>query len=123
MSPILIASVVLAGSLGALLRYWSTRMVAADHFPTPVLLVNIAGSLLAGVLVSLSSAGVLQTEFLVILVTGFCGGLTTFSTLSVETIQLIRDGHPVVAAASITTNLVLGIGAATLGFLVAGLIT
>jgi CrcB protein len=122
MSPILIASVVLAGSLGALLRYWSTRMVAADRFPTPVLLVNVAGSLLAGVLVGLSSAGVLQTEFLVILVTGFCGGLTTFSTLSVETIQLIRDGHPVVAAASITTNLVLGIGAATLGFLVAGLI-
>ncbi len=123
MSPILIASVVLAGSLGALLRYWSTRMVAADQFPTPVLLVNVAGSLLAGVLVSLSSAGVLQTEFLVILVTGFCGGLTTFSTLSVETIQLIRDGHPVVAATSITTNLVLGIGAATLGFLVTGLNT
>lgn len=122
MSPILIVAVLLAGSLGALLRYWSTRMVNADHFPTPVLLVNVAGSLLAGVLLQLANAGVLPSGFLVILVTGFCGGLTTFSTLSVETIQLIRDGRPVIAAASIVTNLVLGIGAATLGFLAAGLI-
>jgi CrcB protein len=115
---VIIASVVIAGSIGAVLRYLATRLVAADHFPTPVLLVNAIGSLAAGVLLALSETAMIDPELSLVLLTGFCGGLTTFSTLSVESIQLIRDDRTRIAIASITANLVLGIGAALAGYLV-----
>jgi fluoride exporter len=103
-----IALVLVAGVLGALLRFAITRLVAA---PWAVLAVNVAGSLLGGVLIGTTSG-----DLRLILLTGFCGGLTTFSTFTVETVQLVLEGRTGRAALSVGLTLVLGIGAAALGF-------
>jgi fluoride exporter len=104
-----IAVVLLAGAAGALLRFLVARVVAV---PWAVLAVNVAGSLLGGVLVG-ATTGDLQ----LILLTGFCGGLTTFSSFTVETVQLVMAGKTRQAALSVGLNLVLGVAAAALGYL------
>ena len=85
--------------------------------PLAVLLVNTLGSALAGAVLGLAEAGAVSPDLRLILLTGFCGGLTTFSTFSVETIQLIVDGRWRTAIGSVSANLVLGIGAAALAYL------
>jgi len=114
MTPLLALAVVAAGTVGALLRYLVGRAGARASWPWPVLAVNVAGSLIAGV--------ALHTDAALIVATGFCGGLTTFSTLSVETVQLLVDGRRRAAAASISLNLALGLAAAAAGWLLGSLL-
>jgi fluoride exporter len=104
-----IALVLLAGAGGALLRFLVVRVLPV---PWAVLAVNVVGSLLGGVLIG-ATAGDLQ----LILLTGFCGGLTTFSSFTVETVQLVMAGKSRAAALSVGLNLVLGIAAAAVGYL------
>ena len=103
----MIALVLLAGAAGALLRFFTLRLV---RVPWAVLVVNVAGSFIGGVLI-----GATTGDLRVILLTGFCGGLTTFSTFSVETVQLVMARRVRTAALSVAANLVLGVGAAALG--------
>ncbi|GGK93848.1 hypothetical protein GCM10007382_12640 [Salinibacterium xinjiangense] len=111
---------VAAGAVGAMIRYLVSRAVAGhDGFPWAVLVVNVVGSAIGGVVVGLATSGGVSSDIRLILVSGLCGGLTTFSTWSVETIQLVQDGRWRIAAASVTANLVLGSGAAALGYLLA----
>ena len=107
-----VVAVLLAGAAGAVLRYLASLVLAGRRFPWAVLVVNVAGSLLAG-----AAAAALEGDARLILLTGFCGGLTTFSALSVETVQLVLDGRTRVAALSVAANLVAGIAAAALGYL------
>lgn len=104
----MIAVVLAAGAVGALLRFATVHLVRA---PWGVLVVNVVGSLLGGAFV-----GGADGDLRLILLTGLCGGLTTFSTFSVETIQLVLENKVRVALISVGTNLVLGIGAACLGY-------
>lgn len=108
MTPLLFAAIVVAGAVGAAARYLVGRVGATAAWPWPVLLVNVVGSLLAGV--------AMHTELALIVVTGFAGGLTTFSTFSVETVQLAGEGRWRAAVASVALNLVLGLAAATAGW-------
>lgn len=105
----MIALVLGAGAFGAVLRFLVARLA-----PTPwaVLIVNAVGSFVGGVLIG-ATAGDLR----LVLLTGLCGGLTTFSTFSVETVQLVLERKTRIALVSVGANLVLGIGAAALGFL------
>ena len=103
---------LLAGALGAALRFLVTRAFAARPV-WAVLAVNVIGSALGGVLLGISSG-----DIRLILLSGFCGGLTTFSTFGVETIQLVMAGKVRVALLSVSANLVLGIGAAALAYAV-----
>ena len=107
----MIALVLLAGAAGALLRFFTIRLVRA---PWAVLLVNVVGSFIGGLLI-----GATTGDLRLILLTGFCGGLTTFSTFSVETVQLVMERRLSAAALSVALNLVLGIGAAALGLVLA----
>lgn len=117
MSAAVIAAVLLAGALGALARYGVSRASASrGPFPWAVLVVNVVGSALGGAVLGLAVAGAVSPEWRLILLTGFCGGLTTFSTFSVETVQLVLDGKTRVAVGSVAANLVLGIGAAAIGY-------
>ena len=104
----MIALVLLAGALGAVLRFLVARLT-----PTPwaVLIVNVVGSFVGGVVIGATSG-----DLRVILLTGFCGGLTTFSSFTVETVQLVLEGRARRAVLSVGLNLVLGVGAAALGF-------
>lgn len=109
MTPLLVLAVVASGAVGTLARYLIGRAGAGAAWPWPVLLVNVAGSLIAGF--------AMHTDVALIVVTGFAGGLTTFSTFSVETVQLASTGRWRVAAASVGANLALGLTAATAGWL------
>ena len=109
MTPQLVVLVVVAGAVGSVLRYLVGRSGAQASWPWPVLLVNVIGSLVAGVAI--------HSDLSLIIVTGFAGGLTTFSTLSVETVQLLMTQRWRTAVASMAANLVVGISAATAGWL------
>jgi CrcB protein len=114
--PLLLAALV-AGAGGALLRYGISVRIAHSKFSLPwaVFIVNVAGSLVAGVAVALAdSLG--DTGIRLILLTGFAGGLTTFGTFTVESIQLIVEGRWRVAAASIGANLIGGVAALLAGW-------
>ena len=101
-----VLATLLAGAVGAALRFLVTRAYA-ERPGRAVLVVNVAGSALGGALLALTSG-----DLRLILLTGFCGGLTTFSTFSVETIQLVMTGKARLAALSVLANLALGIGTA-----------
>ena len=105
----IVASVLLAGVVGAVIRYLVSRWLAT---PVAVLVVNVVGSAIGGVLLATTTG-----DLRLILLTGFCGGLTTFSTFTVETVQLVLDGKSRLAFTSVAANLVLGIGAAAVGYL------
>jgi fluoride exporter len=103
-----IALVLAAGAAGAVIRFLVVSLVPS---PWAVLAVNVAGSFVGGLLI-----GATTGELQLILLTGFCGGLTTFSTFSVETVQLVLAGSTKKAALSVALNLVLGVAAAAAAF-------
>ena len=112
---ILVLVTLLAGALGAVLRFVLARSVAPGR-PWAVLIVNVAGSAIAGYTFGQVIEGPLSVVAVAI-ITGFCAGLTTFSTFTVETVQLVMAGKARLAAVSVLGNLVLGLGAAVIGFL------
>jgi fluoride exporter len=116
-SALVVVVTLVAGVAGALLRYGVSASFARmpARLPWAVLLVNVVGSLVGGVVLGLVQTGVISHDLRLILLTGFAGGLTTFSTLSVETIQLVMLGRWRSAVLSVVANVVLGVGAAVLG--------
>jgi len=92
----------------------------AGTFPVGTLVVNITGSLALGFLLrySLGSTSV-SAETRALLTTGFCGGYTTFSTFSYETIKLIEDGDYRRAAVYVVASVVLSLVATFLGIIAA----
>lgn len=81
----LLVAVALAGGVGAGLRYAVGRLLDAHAWPTGTLLVNLAGSALLGALVG----GGAPAALLAVVGTGFCGGLTTYSSFAVQTVALV----------------------------------
>jgi CrcB protein len=110
-----------AGSaIGGMARFLVNRgvtFVFSYPFPLATFLVNISGSFLIGYLYSASLKHEwLTTPALLFLVTGICGGFTTFSAFSYENIMLIRNGHGAISIFYILVSIFLGIGAALIGF-------
>jgi len=116
-SAVVVVGALAAGALGALLRYATSIAFSRrpSRLPLAVLLVNVVGSLVGGIVLGLVQTGVVGADLRLILLSGFAGGLTTFSTFSVETIQLIMIGRWRSALVSVVANLVLGVGAVLLG--------
>ncbi|NIH86576.1 fluoride efflux transporter FluC [Amycolatopsis granulosa] len=110
------ALLVIAGAMvGAPLRYLTDRTVQARHggpFPWGTLLINLTGCLVLGALAGATLPGPLFT----LLGTGFCGGLTTYSTFSFETLRLIEQKAYFYAAMNVVITIAAGIGAAFAGF-------
>lgn len=119
--PLVVVGVLVAGAIGAVLRYALSRAfpVRPGHLPGGILIVNVLGSGLAGALIGLAERAELTGDLRLILVTGFCGGLTTFSTWSVETIELFDGGRWRAAILNVLVTLVLGLGAAAAAYLAA----
>ena len=122
MSALVVAAALLAGALGALLRYATTRLFLRlhDELPWAVLVVNTVGSFIGGVVLGLVTTGAVGSDVQLIVMGGLAGGLTTFSTFSVETVQLALARRWGIVAATVGANLVLGIAAAVLGCAVVG---
>jgi CrcB protein len=115
--------VTVGGGLGAAARYVLSGWVHAAMglaFPWGTLLVNVLGSLIIGFVMVLGlERGLVSPEVRVLLTTGFCGGLTTFSTFSYETLALLRSEHWGWAGANTLLNLALCFAATALGMLLA----
>lgn len=114
--------IAVGAAVGAPARFLTDLVIAhyAGRFlPWGTLVVNVFGSGLAVFLV----VAVASPGWSALLVTGFCGALTTYSTLSYETMRLIEDGRWHHALWNVAANLVGGLGAGLLGFGLAHLLT
>ena len=87
----------LGGFGGALFRYFlfqfSKVLFPNTHFPLSTLIVNVLGSFFLGLLFSVSLAGKISLEGRLFLATGFLGSLTTFSTYTWDSFQLLKQGE------------------------------
>lgn len=115
------AAIAAGGALGALLRYWvslGVHHLAGRGFPYGTLTVNVFGSLLMGVLYVLLlerlASDSVTRGFLLI---GVLGAFTTFSTFSIETLNLIQSGESTKALLNVVLSVVLCVGAAGFGLL------
>jgi CrcB protein len=117
-----IVLVFLGGAAGSIWRYWWSGLVAqrfGETFPFGTLVVNVVGSILVGVCsgllihISNSSIAIALQQLLVI---GVCGGLTTFSSFSLQTFSLIADGRWLFALANIVFSTGLSFGCVALGW-------
>ncbi len=115
--------VAAGGAAGALCRYAATMLCArfVRHFPLGTLLVNVAGSLLMGLLAGYGErCGTFPLPVL-FCGAGFLGALTTFSTFAMDTFATFRDGHPTKAAFNILLNVSLSFSGTAFGlFLLVG---
>ena len=87
--------VFIGGGLGSICRYGIAHALAAQKFTFPwaTLFANIFSCIILGILVGLSMKNNLQHHHRFLLMTGFCGGFSTFSTFTSETFHLFQNGH------------------------------
>lgn len=118
--------VALAGAGGAVARYgadWAVKRWRATQFPAATLTINVSGSLLLGVLTGLTVHHVVRgggsgADAITVAGTGFCGGYTTFSTATFESVRLIQLRRYRLAAVNTVASIVLTTLAAALGLLI-----
>ena len=115
----LILLVGAGGFVGAVARYlvggWVQRLLPAA-FPYGTLAVNVLGSLLLGAVYELGTArGALDPQLRLMLAVGVLGAFTTFSTFSLETLNLLREGSVLMAGANVLTNILVCLAAVWLG--------
>jgi len=114
-----VAAVLVAGAVGAVIRYALSRAypVRPGHLPGGILIVNVVGSAVAGAVLGLAERAAVGDDLRLILVTGFCGGLTTFSTWTVETVELVDGGRWRAALLNVLVTVTVGLGAAMTAYL------
>ncbi len=114
-----VLAIAAGGATGALLRFWMSGWVYSTlgrGFPYGTLVVNVLGSLLIGVLsVLLIERFSLGPEWRAAILIGLLGGFTTFSTFSLETLNLIEAGAHAKALVNVTLSVVLCVAAAWIG--------
>src|ERR1039458_439118 len=117
--------VALGGALGSVSRYWLSGLVAGrfgETSPFATLVINVTGSFLIGIFAALaipegrmdSQSRLFATQFLMI---GVCGGYTTFSSFSLQTLNLLREREWLYAGGNVILSVVLCMIAVWLGYL------
>ena len=112
-------SVLVAGGAAAVVRFLVSRAlpVRPGRLPLGVLIVNVIGSLIGGVVLGLAERAAVSADVQLILLTGVCGGLTTFSTWSVETVELALTGRWRAGIVNLIGTLLLGFLVCAAGYL------
>lgn len=120
--------IALGGALGTTARYWLSGVVArsiGETFPWGTLVINITGAFVIGFFGALTGpdgrlfVGSTARQFVMI---GMCGGYTTFSSFSLQTLSLMNDGEWLRAGANIGLSVLLCMIAVWAGVVLAGLI-
>jgi CrcB protein len=117
--------VAVGGALGSVGRFWLSGFVAnrfGETFPWGTLVINVTGSFVIGIIAALaipegrmdSQSRAFATQFLMI---GICGGYTTFSSFSLQTLNLLRDREWLYAGGNVILSVVLCMIAVWLGYL------
>lgn len=113
--------VALGSAIGGALRYWLSNFVynwLPAVFPFGTLIVNFTGSFIIGLLIfGLDDRGLITAEMRLLLTVGFCGGFTTFSTFSLETVNLLKNSEYSLAALNIIASVALTLAATFLAYI------
>lgn len=120
MTPLAYVWVALGGALGSVFRFMLSGLVgrfAGEAMPWGTLAVNVIGSFIIGWFAAATTSGrVFATaEFRTFVMVGVCGGFTTFSSFSLQTLALFDDGAPVRASANILASVLLCMASVWLG--------
>lgn len=123
MNPTSYLLVAAGGAIGSLGRAW-IGLVAARlfgiGFPWGTMIVNILGSAIIGICAATAlspSRTLLSPELRIFLMVGFCGGFTTFSSFSLQTFEMLRDGRPAAALANVVVSVLVCIAATAAAYL------
>jgi CrcB protein len=118
-----VLAIAAGGAIGALLRYWMSTAVqtrTTSVFPYGTLTVNVIGSLLIGFLyIWLTERLAVGPAVRAFMLIGVLGAFTTFSTFSIETLNLMESGHLGKALVNMLVSVIVCVGAAGLGVLAA----
>jgi fluoride exporter len=108
-----VVAVCAGASVGALLRWWLGSQLNSlwPAIPPGTLAANLIGAYVVGVAIALfATYPAVSPEWRLLIVTGFCGGLTTFSTFSAELVTLLLQGRGLVAAGAAAAHLAGSVG-------------
>ena len=112
-APFTWLAVAAGGALGSMARFWVTGAVAAltgPRFPYGTLLINILGSFVIGMVAGLTLTPErmgIHPDLRIFLMVGICGGFTTFSAFSLQTLELMQAGAVVPALLYVTASVLL----------------
>jgi fluoride exporter len=118
--------VAFGGAVGSVARYAVTAAATwcwGPAFPWGTIIINVVGSFIitfVGTLTAATGIFPASPEMRVLVMVGFCGGFTTFSSFSLQTLELAQSGRPVGAAANVLLSVCVCLGAAWAGYYVSG---
>jgi CrcB protein len=118
---VIVVLTLVAGACGALARFLLDSSIKSrwqSPFPWATVIINVTGSLLLGILAGLVLFHGQPPAWQTVVGTGFCGGYTTFSTASFETVRLIQQNRRSLALLNAVGSLVLSVAAGAVGFAV-----
>jgi len=113
--------VFIGGGVGSLCRYYTGIWLGhGGQFPLGTWIANILSCIILGILLAAASRQWLAPEYRFLLITGFCGGFSTFSTFSNEMLQMLRGGMWSMAAVYLLSSLAGGLLSVWLGMRIGG---
>jgi CrcB protein len=114
--------IAVGGAIGSMARYWvaiGVTRLAGPSFPWGTILINISGSFVIGLFAAVTAAGTgrlpVAPDLRAFVMVGICGGFTTFSSFSLQTLDLMRDGRTIQALANVSLSVLLCLAAVASG--------